>query len=396
MKKLLSALVLVLMLSLCLASCGGKGPKYSEYLDDYVGFPYLTTDLSQYATLPESAYLSLSLSMDVTPEEVEEIILGLLDEHPIERTVTDRAVEDGDVIYLYYEGRVDGELFKGGSNMEDKEPHVLEIGSDSFIDGFEDALIGMIPADTLAADTYIDVTFPSDYRETSLAGKAAQFRVQIVSIIDGYDDRTELTVEFVTDVLGFETEESDVIAAFRAHILKVLRKDVADGYGELLCERLIELVLPSLTVTELPAAEVARQREIYLDEIEYYYDYYNYMYSIYYGTKCFESIGDCAAWYFGLDSSEGWSEALDDFAEDNVKRTMLLYVIAANEGITVTEKLFDETMDSLIAKYGATAEELIDFGGADLVYDTAIYSLVTDLLLSRATVDNGELPLDLN
>ncbi len=407
MKKAFLSLVLILALAFCLVSCGGNGGKTTppettpettppsttpgNYMEAYIGFPYYDSDVLEYASIPRDAYVSFAIEMDATETDVADYIASLLADNPIEVTVTDRAVKEGDLIYLYYEGSVDGELFEGGSNMDDEAPYPLEIGSGSFIAGFEQALIGMIPADTLSTDTYIDVTFPTDYHE-SLAGKDARFRVRIESIVDGYEDRTELTPEFLTE-LGFETEESDVVAAFRAYVLDELRQQIVDGYDTLLRERLIELVSPSLSVAKFPETELARQKALFVEELEYYFEYYNYINNLYYGTDAFASVDEFAIVWFGLEEGADWSAEVERLASEQMKRTLLLYAIAENEAITVSEARFAEVLAELSDEYGATAADIIERAGADIVYDEAIYLAVTDLLIARSVIDNGDLPL---
>ena len=411
MKKAAISFALILTLVFSFASCGD--PKTTTpgettppvttppqtaapidptpYLDAYIGFPYLSEQISEYGSISKSAYASLSVSMDITEKDVEDYIASLLAENPIQLEVVDRAVRDGDFVYIYFEGSVDGDLFADGSNMDDEEPYPLEIGSGSFIPGFEEALIGLVPADTLAQDTYIDVTFPSDYHEAALAGKAAKFRSQVVYIVD-YEERTELTPEFLSEI-GYTTEESDVISAFRADLLSDMRKELVDHYEETLRQRLLDLIFPAFELVKLPEDELTRLREVYIDEIEYYYDYYNYLNMIYYGTLAFASVDECAIWYFGLDKGADWSAELDRMVTKEVSYMLMLYAIAENEGITVTREQFADMLGDMVARFGMTADEIIERTGADVVYNEVIRLSVTDLLILNATVDNGELPL---
>ena len=412
MKKAAISFVLILTLVFSFASCGD--PKTTTpgettppvttppqtaapidptpYLDAYIGFPYLSEQISEYGSISKSAYASLSVSMDITEKDVEDYIASLLAENPILLEVVDRAVRDGDFVYIYFEGSVDGDLFGGGSNMDDEEPYPLEIGSGSFIPGFEEALIGLVPADTLAQDAYIDVTFPSDYHDAELAGKAAKFRIQVVYIVD-YEERTELTPEFLSEI-GYTTEESDVISAFRADLLSDMRKEIVDHYDETLRQRLLDVIFPAFEAVKLPEDELTRLRAIYIGEIEYYYDYYNYIYMIYYGETAFASVDECAVWYLGLEKGADWSAELDRLVAKEVSYMLMLYAIADNEGIGVTPEQFAKMLGDMVASYGMTADEIIERTGADVVYNEVIRLSVTDLLMLNATVDNGELPLE--
>ena len=176
-------------------------------------------------------------------------------------------------------------------------------------------------------------------------------------------------------------------------MLAELRKEIVKDYDAILRTRLLDLISPSFVTLKLPEDELARQRELYLDEIEYYYDYYNYMYNLYYGQNAFASVEECALWYLGLEKGADWSAELDRVVEDAVRQNLMLYAIAENEGIEVSEQSFSEMLDQLATEFEMEAAELIELAGADLVYSELIYDAVTEILLSHATVNNGDLPL---
>ena len=111
----------------------------------------------------------------VTKKEIEERINELLKAASKTKDVEeDRALKEGDIAVIDFEGFVDGKAFEGGK----AEDYALEIGSKSFIEGFEDALIGMKKGETKE----INVTFPKDYSSTELAGKDAMFKVTLKKV----------------------------------------------------------------------------------------------------------------------------------------------------------------------------------------------------------------------
>ena len=112
-------------------------------------------------------------------------------------SVEDRAVKDGDMTVIDFEGFVDGVAFEGGKG----ENHPLEIGSHSFIDTFEDQLVGKNTGD----EVEVNVTFPKEYHAEDLAGKPAVFKVKINEIKT--KELPELNDEFASDVSEFETLE---------------------------------------------------------------------------------------------------------------------------------------------------------------------------------------------
>lgn len=124
-------------------------------------------------------------------------------------TIEDRAVKDGDTIKLDFEGKKDGVAFEGGK----AEDYTLVIGSKSFIEGFEEQLIGL----NMNEEKVIEVTFPENYMEKSLAGQKATFDVKIKEIKE--KQLPELDDEFVKDISEFDT-----IDELKADISKSLRE----------------------------------------------------------------------------------------------------------------------------------------------------------------------------
>ena len=131
----------------------------------------------------------------VTDKEVEEEIGRELEKNSRHVNVTDRAAKTGDTVLIDYSGSVDGEKFEGGT----AEDHRLELGSHSFIDTFEDQIEGH----NIDDEFDVNVTFPEDYHEKSLSGKAAVFAVKLKGITE--KQIPELDDDFVSDVSEFET-----------------------------------------------------------------------------------------------------------------------------------------------------------------------------------------------
>ena len=122
-------------------------------------------------------YKGIDLSIDkveVTDEEVDAQVNSILASSPNSQDITDRAVENGDIANIDYEGKKDGVAFDGGT----AKGYDLHIGSGSFIPGFEDGVVGMKIGETKD----IKLTFPEDYQSTELAGKEVVFTVKVNSI----------------------------------------------------------------------------------------------------------------------------------------------------------------------------------------------------------------------
>lgn len=136
-------------------------------------------------------------SAEVTDEDVEAELKRVQEQNSRLITVEDRAVEDGDQTVIDFEGFVDGKTFEGGKS----EDYPLTIGSHSFIDTFEEQLIGK----NIGEECEVNVTFPEEYHATELAGKPALFKVKVKEI--KRKELPELNDEFAGEVSEFETLE---------------------------------------------------------------------------------------------------------------------------------------------------------------------------------------------
>lgn len=133
--------------------------------------------------------------VEVTDEDLEQELKKVQEQNARTITVEDRAIANGDIAVIDFTGSVDGEEFEGGKG----EDYELVIGSHSFIDTFEDQLIGKNTGD----EVEVNVTFPEDYQAADLAGKPALFKVVIKAIKT--KEIPELDDEFASDVSDFDT-----------------------------------------------------------------------------------------------------------------------------------------------------------------------------------------------
>lgn len=133
--------------------------------------------------------------VEVTDEDLEQELKKVQEQNARTITVEDRAIANGDIAVIDFTGSVDGEEFEGGKG----EDYELVIGSHSFVDTFEDQLIGKNTGD----EVEVNVTFPEDYQAADLAGKPALFKVVIKAIKT--KEVPELDDEFASDVSDFDT-----------------------------------------------------------------------------------------------------------------------------------------------------------------------------------------------
>ncbi len=136
-------------------------------------------------------------SAEVTDEDIDSELKRVQEQNSRLISVEDRSVEDGDQTVINFEGFVDGKTFEGGKG----EDYPLTIGSHSFIDTFEEQLIGK----NIGEECEVNVTFPNEYHATELAGKPALFKVTVKEIKK--KELPELNDEFASEVSEFETLE---------------------------------------------------------------------------------------------------------------------------------------------------------------------------------------------
>ena len=176
MRKWLAAAAAAL--SVCMAGCGsGEESRIRSY------------DVEKYVTLCNYDGMDVEVAGDfeVSEEDVISYINDMLVYYPNYTDTDKQVVEDGDCVNIDYEGKKDGVAFNGGT----AQGHVLEIGSNSFIDGFEEGLIGAKVGDTLD----LNLTFPENYGTAELAGAAVVFTVTVNKIVD----KEIVTYDTITD-----------------------------------------------------------------------------------------------------------------------------------------------------------------------------------------------------
>ncbi len=271
-------------------------------------------------------YIDLSLQREgvaVTDEELNRELELLQQRHTQLKAADRTVVENGDYAIIDFEGFVDGEPFEGGSGEE----YALEIGSNTFVEGFEEQLIGKNVGDELE----VNVTFPEDYRAESLAGKPVMFKVAIKEI--KVRDIPELDDDFAKEVSEFET-------------LDELKQDIQNKLLENTKER-VKRDFENLVVgTVAGYAQIDIPEKMVQDELDFMYQRLAYD---------FQQQGiplDTYLEYTGSNKDQ-WREESYAEAEKQVRGNLTLEAIAEKEGIMVT----DDEIDSKIAELAKNSNQ---------------------------------------
>lgn len=239
----------------------------------------------------------------------------------------DRAVADGDLVTIDFAGYIDGELFEGGS----AEDHDLTIGSNQFIPGFEEGLIGKNKGD----EVDVEVTFPEEYHEESLKGKPAAFKVTIKEI--KVKELPELDDEFAKDVSEFDTLEE-----YKNNIKETLEKSLKEQEKIETENKLVEKVV-ELSEIDVPEAMIKSQIESEIKDFEYRV----------------RSQGFDMDQYLELTgtSREDLELNFRPISERRVKADLVLEAIAKAEDVQVTDEDLDKELEKLAEQYQQANKE---------------------------------------
>ena len=191
-------------------------------------------------------------SADVTDEEVEAKLKEAQEQNAREITVEDRAVQDGDIITLNYAGTVDGVAFDGGT----AENQQLVIGSHTFIDNFEEQLIGV----EINGEKDVEVPFPEEYHAEDLAGKAAVFHVKVLGI-------KEKQLPVIDDDFAQDTTEFDTLEEYKNDIKEKLATAKEEQAKAAAQNALIDQIVESSEM-DIPDAMVDFQVDQMVDEFK--------------------------------------------------------------------------------------------------------------------------------
>lgn len=285
----------------------------------------------------------------VTDEEVEEALEKERQKNSRTVTVTDRPVQVGDTAVIDYEGSVDGVTFEGGK----AENHSLEIGSHSFIDGFEDQLVGHNAGD----DVDVNVTFPEQYHAAELAGKPALFKVKIHEI--KAKEVPELDDEFAQDVSEFDT-----LAEYKEDIRKNLETEKENAAKRTKEDEAIQKIIDKSEM-EIPEAMIDTQCENMINEF----------------AQRLAQSGLTMEQYmqFSGVTVDGLKAQVRPEAETRIKSSLVLEQIVKDENIEVTDEEIDAEVEKMAANYGMEADKLKEYMG-----DSEKESIKRDLAVTKA------------
>ncbi|MDK1726215.1 trigger factor [Dellaglioa algida] len=264
----------------------------------------------------------------------------------------DAAAVSGDTVIIDFEGKVDGVAFDGGKS----ENYTLELGSNSFIPGFEDQLVGHKAGE----DVDVTVTFPEDYQAEDLRGKEAIFAVKVHEVKG--KELPEMDDEFAKDV----DEEVNTLEELQAKTKDQIKETKDAAAKEAIQDAAIELAVDNAKVDEIPNSmieeDVHRQMDQYLANMQ--------------------QQGIDTKMYFQLTgtSEDDLHKQFEEGAERRVKTNLVLEAIVAAEKIEPSEEEVSSEISNLAEQYGMEEDAVRSALSDDMVkHDIAIKKVVDEL-----------------
>ena len=287
----------------------------------------------------------------VTEEEVAAEIEKERENNARTIEVEGRAVEDGDIATIDFEGFVDGVAFEGGKG----ENYPLTIGSGSFIPGFEEQLIGKNKDE----EVDVNVTFPEDYHAEELKGKEALFKVTVKEVKT--KELPEVDDEFAAEVSEFET-----LAEYKEDIRKKLTEKKEKEARNAKEEAVITAIIED-SAMEIPDAMLETQQRQIVDEF----------------AQRLQMQGISLEQYFqftGLDAEKMLEQAKPQ-ADRRIKSRLVLEAIVAAEKITVSDEDYEKEIERMAEVYNMEKDKVREMLGEN---ETAKKQFMDDLAITKA------------
>lgn len=276
-----------------------------------------------------------AMDTTVTDEDVQAELDKVKEQNARLVAADDKAVEDGDQTTIDFEGFVDGVAFEGGKG----EDYPLTIGSHSFIDNFEEQLIGK----KVGEEVEVNVTFPEDYQAEELAGKPAMFKVTVKEI--KVKEYPEVDDDFAQDVSEFDTLDE-----YKADIRKNLEEKKAQEAEADKESKVIEAIVNDSEM-DIPEKMIEAQCQQMVEEFAQ--------------NIAMQGISFEQYLQFTGGSVDQLTEQVKPQAEARIQSSLVLEAIVDAENIEATDEEYDEEVKKMAEKYQMEAEKVNDFLSED-------------------------------
>jgi len=324
-KKLLSLLATVFTVGV-LAGCDSTSVEVATNSD------LKDMNVEKYVTLCEYKGITVEVApVEVTKEEQDQLLLSVYQSNvTADYGVYNRAVVNGDTVIIDYVGKLDGVAFEGGTDSGAE----LVIGSGSFIDGFEEGLIGVTPGETVD----LNLTFPEVYHNPDMAGKSVVFTVTVNYIFPGLDEMRDGMVANI----GFP--DVDTVEELRQYVNDYLQESAETTYLYNTQDAIMKYLMEESTIADLSEAFVESYNHVFAENL----DRYGAQYGLDGETYCQYFYGMTAADYISL------------YSEIQARQEVLLQTIANKENLNVSDEELETLLQERAAEFGvASVEDLL-------------------------------------
>lgn len=355
--KYLSLGLAVTMGLTLLTGCGKKSGEFKTSAD-------MINKYGSYAEVPTYTGLEYSAVKDeITDADVTAKIDSNFSSFATTEYVTTGTAKDGDTVNIDYVGYVDDVAFDGGNTNGAGTNLVL--GSHSYIDDFEEQIVGHKPGDQFD----VNVTFPEGYGNAELDGKDAVFKVTLNSIAQ--ITKPEYTDEFIASNTDYKT-----YSEYTAAIKEQLEESAVTSNENQNKSSLFTQIVDSATINEYPKQELENMVEQTVSQVEEIAKSNNY------------DLATYVTAIYGMSSEEAFRQFVSSQVEDILKEKIVVCTIAKAQGIEVSKDEIQEYKQELISRYGYTNasefEEDYPYTSDDYMYG-AISDKVMDFLMENNT-----------
>ena len=351
---------ILLMLLLVLSGCG-KGNDKNETSAEAETMPPLIQieNIDEYVKL--GTYLGVEAekaSTELTDKEIEDAINEFLDNYKDYEQIKEGVVAEGDTVGIDYVGKLDGVAFEGGTGSYD-----LKIGSNSFIDGFEDGLIGAKIGETVD----LNLTFPKDYKAEDLAGKAVVFTVTVKYKLGTEKVRPEMNEDFAKK-LGYKTVEA-------------LREDLVKYFKQQKETEVERDFMISLWDNIIGSCEIKKHEGIYDEYYDSFMDPYEAEAEYYKMT-----LEKYVETYFGMKYDE-FLKYVEDYAQSCMEQELVCRAIAKNEKMVVSDEDYAKILEEYYKPNSSHFKDeaaFEEYYGKDRLKNDVLLRKAMDLVVEKA------------
>lgn len=373
MKKKIITLLLAACVTTAAAGCGdsNKNTAATETSDvaenasaGAEAVEKITYNVDDYVTLGEYKGLDVVVEGDfeVTDDKVKDEINQACASYPNYKTLDKKTVENGDVVDIDYVGKRDGVAFDGGT----AEGYKLEIGSNTFIDGFESGLIGAEVGKTVA----LNLTFPEQYQNEELAGQAVVFDVTINGIVE----KEDVNFDNLTDEYVLQNFQQNTVQEYKDSVRSDLEAQAESQKESQTKSVVLNTVVDNAKIRKLPDGLLEQRKAEYDKKFE---------------KQC-ESYGvekeDYLQQQYNM-TLEQYDSMVEESLIDNLQTELVFEAIAKKEGYEIDEKGFDEFVQKTISQMGISDKEtLYDTYGEDYIKSVYLDEMALDNIIKEANI----------